>query len=85
MRALPPPPHQSQDALLQARIETLSQHGYIACEQGKWCLTELGWRTLSAAADAPTAPHRPTRLQLANELLEQGLTFHLAGKMLHRG
>jgi len=83
MFALPSPRRDTQDAILQARIVELHGLGYIVVEEGKWCLTEKGWRTLSAAADKHRVPpHRQTKLQIENELEAARLTGLLT-KMLH--
>lgn len=85
MFALPPPSRRTEQTILQARIGELCRCGYIEhTRDGRWLLTEKGWRTLAGAAEDASRPSKQTKLQIENELLESRLTCHMTEKLLRR-
>jgi hypothetical protein len=58
----------------EARIRQLHRDGYVQFHPagphgaGTWTLTDLGWRTLSAAADPKPPPIKQSRTEIECEL-----------------
>ena len=65
MATLPRPPQPTE----AVRISQLERDGYVECVNNTWQLTDLGWRTLSAAAEPPVRhPVTSSRTQIEAEL-----------------
>jgi hypothetical protein len=60
----PRPVHESQIA----RIFQLQRDGYVENINGAWVLTDLGWRTLSAAAEPRPKPIKQSKTEIECEL-----------------